>query len=236
MNARAAAAPRGHGVTKVPDRLWVAMLMRAVPAAVVALVVTFTQLHTASFGFLAFGSFALASGVLIGFEAIGIPHHPARGLTFARSIVSALAGGLALIFGAIPHLATPGWFIWHVAVWAIVTGLIELISAWVVRRMPLFSREVLISGALTLILGVLVAIVPPDLNQAYGGVENIEGALTASVQSIGLFGAYAAILAVVLIVEAVTLRSITRRSTGVDAVDAGDSAATGSARGNGVEA
>lgn len=204
-----------HGVTRVPERLWIAMLARALPAAVVALVITFTQVYSASFGFIVFGSFALVTGILIGFEAIGIRDHPVRGLTFARAIVSALAGGAALVFGVVPHLATIGWFIWHVAVWALVTGLIELASAWVARRRPLFARELLISGALTLIFCVLVALVPPELNASYGGTEHIEGALTAITQSSGLLGAYLAILAVVLIIEAITLRGITRRSAAI---------------------
>lgn len=209
--------PRGHGVTRVPERLWVAMLVRALPAAITALVITFTQNHNASFGYLAFGGFALATGVLIGFEAIGIPGHPTRGLTFARSIVSALAGGSALVFGAVPHLATPAGFIWHVAVWAGITGLIELTSGLVARRLPLFSREVLISGALTLLVGILIAVIPPELNEQYGGLENVEGSLTASVQSIGYFGAYAAVLAMLLIIEALTLRGITRRAAAAGA-------------------
>lgn len=187
------------------------MLVRAVPAAVVALVIIFTQQHTPSFGFIAFGAFALATGVLIGFEAVGIHGHPARGFTFARAIISALAGGAALVFGVVPHLATSSGFIWHVAIWAAATGLLELSSGLIVRRFPLFARELMISGALTLILAVLVAIVPPDLNASYGGTEGIEGALTAIVQSTGLLGAYLAVLAVVLTIEAITLRGITRR-------------------------
>lgn len=204
-----------HGVTQVPDRLWVAMLARALPALVIALVITFSQESSASFGFVVFGAFALVTGILIGFEAIGIRRHPVRGLTFARSIVSALAGGAALVFGVVPHLATTGWFIWHLATWAFVTGLIELASSWFARRHPLFSRELLISGALTLLLGLLVAIVPPELNADYGGTEHIEGALTAIMQTTGLLGAYLAILAVVLIIEGITLRGITRRSAAI---------------------
>ncbi|GGA69075.1 hypothetical protein GCM10011490_19530 [Pseudoclavibacter endophyticus] len=213
--------PRGHGVTNVPERLWVALLVRALPAAAAALVITFTQEYTPAYSFVVFGAFALATGVLIGFEAVGIPFHPARGLTFLRSIVSAIAGGAALVFGAVPHLATAGGFIWHVAIWAVVTGLLELIAAWRVRRLPLFAREVLISGALTLLFGIVIALVPPDLNASYGGTEHIEGALTATVQSTGLLGAFAAMLAVVLIIEGITLRGITRRSTAAPGGDAG---------------
>lgn len=205
--------PHGHGVTRVPERMWAAMLVRAVPAAITALVITFTQAHTASFGYLAFGAFALTTGVLIGFEAVGIPGHPTRGLTFARSVVSALAGGSALVFGVVPHLATPAGFIWHVAGWACLTGLIELLSGFAARRLPLFSREVFISGGLTLLLGILIVVIPPELNEEYGGLENVEGALTASVQAIGYLGAFTAVLAMLLVIEGLTLRGISRRTT-----------------------
>lgn len=218
----ASTRPAGHGVTRVPERLWVAMLVRAVPAVVTALVITFTQDHNAAFGYTVFGAFALATGVLIGFEAIGIPGHPTRALTFTRAIISALAGGSALVFGVVPHLATPAGFIWHVAGWAAVTGLIELTSGIVARRYPLFSREVLISGALTLLLAILVAIVPPELNESYGGLESIDGALTASMQSVGYVGAYAAILAMLLIIEALTLRGLSRRTAEAAETRAGE--------------
>ncbi|MGO2110401.1 MAG: HdeD family acid-resistance protein [Pseudoclavibacter sp.] len=227
--------PAGHGVTSVPDRLWVAMLVRALPAAVVALIVTFTQEYTPSFSFVALGAFALASGVLIGFEAIGIPFHPARALTFARSIVSAIAGGAALVFGVVPHLATVTGFIWHVSIWAIVTGLLELLAAWQVRRLPLFAREVLISGALTLLFGIVIALVPPDLDADYGGLEQIEGSLTATVQSTGFLGAYAAVLAVLLIIEGLTLRGIARRAAGGDPPDPDADASETTTRNNGSE-
>lgn len=204
-----------HGVTAIPDRLWVAMLARALPAVVIALIITFSQESSVEFGFVAFGVFALVSGMLIGFEAIGVRGHPVRGLTFARSIVSVLAGGAALVSGVVTHVATTSSFIWHLAAWAFVTGAIELVSAWLSRRFPLFSRELLISGALTVLLGALVAIVPPELNESYGGVEHVEGALTAIMQITGFFGAYLAILAVVLIIEGITLRGITRRSAAI---------------------
>ena len=218
-----------HGVTRVPRRLWISMIVRAVPAAIIALVITFTQDHSASFGYLAFGGFALVTGVLVAFEAVGIRTHPARALAFTRGIVSALAGGSALVVGAIPHLASSLGFIIHVAGWAIVTGLLELASAWKVRRKPLFAREVMISGALTLLLGILVAIVPPELRQEYGGVEQIDGVLTASVQSIGYVGAYAAMLAVLLVIEGFTLRAITRQSTAAPDVSVDSAAASGAA-------
>ncbi|WP_146077870.1 hypothetical protein [Pseudoclavibacter sp. AY1F1] len=197
------------GPTAVPERLWMSMIARAVPALIIAAVITFSQDHSASFGFVTFGAFALASGVLIGFEAVGFKDHPARALTFVRAIVSALAGGFALFMGtAETEHATAAAFIATVATWALVTGALELVSARVGRATKFFSREVLITGAITVLLGLLVAIIPPDLRVDYGGLEQVEGTLTASVQTVGYVGAYLAVLGVLLVIEGITLRGI----------------------------
>lgn len=198
------------------------MLMRAIPAVVVALVITFSQDHSALFGFYTFGPFALATGIIIGFEAVGLAGHPTRGVTFTRSIFSALVGGAALIFAtAFSEQVTPASFIYFVAGWAFITGLLELLSAWIARNLKYFAREASFTGALTLLLGLLLVLLPPDLLQPYGGLENIEGALTASVQAVGYVGAYLAILAVMLIIEGFTLRAALKRDS---EAEAGDSA------------
>lgn len=213
----------GRAVTarEVPARLWITMLVRAVPALAAALVITFTQERTPGFALTVFGAFALVTGVLIGFEAIGIPGHPTRGITFARAIVTTLAGGAALVLAAVPGGATPRSFLLLAMAWAAVTGALEMIAGLRARRSPAFSRDVMISGALTLLLALLLLWTPADLRQEYGGLEGVEGALTASVQAAGFFGAYATVLAVLLIIESLTLRGATGRDVSVVASDDG---------------
>lgn len=196
----------------LPDSLWKSMLFRALPALIGALVITFTQEHNARFGFIVFGAVALWSGVIVGFEAVGIKGHPLRGFVFSRSILGALAGGFSLFMGTGGHdWATVQSFIWTVAVWAIVTGGIELIAALIFRKQSMYRNEILLSGAITMLLGIIVAFVPPELDADYGGIENIEGSLTADVQAIGFVGAYFAVLGVLLVIEAISLRSALRR-------------------------
>ncbi|MDO5053156.1 MAG: hypothetical protein Q4E05_09745 [Pseudoclavibacter sp.] len=210
MTARSE-APMGASSPRVPERLWASMLVRAVPALVAALVITFAQDRQAAFVLVVFGGFALATGVLIGFEAIGIPGHPTRGITFARAVVTTLAGGTGLVLGTVPGAATPFALLVLIAAWAAVTGVLELLAGLIARRYPAFSRDVVISGALTLLLAVLVFLTPAELRQEYGGLEQIPGALTSPVQAAGFFGAYATVLCVLLVVEGLTLRAATRR-------------------------
>lgn len=196
----------------LPESLWKSMLFRALPALIGALVITFTQEHNARFGFIVFGTVALWSGIIVGFEAIGIKGHPLRGFVFARSILGAIAGGFALFMGTGGHdWATVQNFIWTVSVWALITGAIELLAALVFRQESIYRSEILLSGAVTMLLGIIVAFVPPELDAEYGGLENIEGSLTAEVQAIGFVGAYFAVLGVLLVIEAITLRSALRR-------------------------
>lgn len=196
----------------LPESLWKSMLFRALPALIGAIVITFTQEHTARFGFIVFGAVALWSGIIVGFEAVGIKGHPLRAFVFTRSILGAVVGGYSLFMGTGGHdWATVRNFIWTVAAWAIVTGAIELIAALVFRRQTMYRSEILLSGAITLLLGIIVAFVPPELDADYGGIENIQGSLTAEVQAIGFVGAYFAVLGVLLVIEAITLRSAFRR-------------------------
>lgn len=196
----------------LPESLWKSMLFRALPALIGAIVITFTQEHTARFGFIVFGAVALWSGVIVGFEAIGIKGHPLRGFVFTRSILGALVGGYSLFMGTGGHdWATVRNFIWTVAIWAIVTGAIELVAGLIFRKRSMYRNEIVLSGAITMLLGVIVAFVPPELDADYGGIENIQGSLTAEVQAIGFVGAYFAVLGVLLVIEAFTLRSALRR-------------------------
>ncbi|MFD2757574.1 hypothetical protein [Gulosibacter faecalis] len=212
MSSTAAAAKGDDTLRNLPESLWISILLRALPAIIGALVITFTQDHNARFGFAVFGAVVLWSAIIIGFEVVGIKGHPTRVFVAVRSLLGALAGGFSLFMATGGHdWATAGSFILTVAIWGIVTGLIELVAAYVSRKHALYASEILIAGALTMLLGIAVALVPPELNDAYGGHENVEGSLTADVQSIGFVGAYFALLGVLLVVEAISLRAALRR-------------------------
>lgn len=197
----------GSSTRSLPNSMWLSMLLRALPALVGALVIVFTQDHNARFGLAVFGAVTLWTGIIIGFEGMGLRGHPARVLVLVRALITVLAGGFAVTLAASGAADVRG-FILLVAIWALVTGLIELAGGLVARTSRLYAREILFTGALTLLLGVAVAFVPPNLNVQYGGRENVSGALTADVQAIGFVGAYFAVLGVMLVIEALSLRRL----------------------------
>lgn len=208
MTHRNASMANGTNNPHVSDALWKSMLFRALPAIVGALVITFTQDHNARFGFAVFGAVALWSGIIVGFEAVGIRGHALRAFVFTRSILGAVAGGYSLFMATGGHdWANVRNFILTVSIWALVTGAIEVVAAIVGRRKRFYSNEILLSGALTFLLGIIVAFVPPELDEEYGGLERVQGSLTAEVQAIGFVGAYFAVLGVLLVIEAFTLRA-----------------------------
>lgn len=196
-----------------PSALWGTMFARAVVAAVVAVIVAFTPGHTLTFDLVAFGALAFGTGVFVLLGAIRAHVEPGRRLVLARGVVSVLAGALAITLAALPDTRSTTTLIWIVAAWAFTAGALWVLVAWRTRPRRLVARESAIAGPITLVLGVLVAIVPPDLHQEYGGLEQVEGAMTATIQVGGLVGGYAAILAVLLAVEAFTLRGVSRRAS-----------------------
>lgn len=218
MSNAAATSSSAQTLRFLPESIWVALLFRALPALVGALVITFTQDHNARFGFAVFGAVVLWSGVIVGFEGVGIKGHPSRVFVLIRSLLNVLAGGFSLFMATGGHdWATAGSFILTVAIWGIATGVVELLAAFMSRRHAMYSSEILIAGALTTLLGIIVAFVPPELNDEYGGLEQVEGSLTADVQAIGFVGAYFAILGVLLVIEAISLRAALRRRAASEA-------------------
>ncbi len=212
MSNTAATSTGADALRHLPESIWISLLFRAIPAIAGALVITFTQDHNARFGFAVFGAVVLWSGIIVGFEGIGVKGHPSRVLVMIRSLLDVLAGGFSLFMATGGHdWATTRSFIVTVAIWGILTGIVELIAAFVCRRHAMYSSEILIAGALTTLLGVIVAFVPPELNDQYGGIEQVEGSLTADVQAVGFVGAYFAILGVLLVIEAISLRAALRR-------------------------
>lgn len=151
------------------------LLARAVPALVAAAVITFSANHAVIVGqivFIAYGfvlaplfvwaafSNSFTTAVRRSFLAIGLT-------SLAAAAVTAVTIGQGLIA-----------FTLTIGIWAAISGLLELFAGWSSTNKDQ-TREMLLLGALTAVLGLVEAVVP--LNDVY---------------AVGLFGAYAAIVAV----------------------------------------
>ena len=183
---------------------WVVPASRAAVALIIGFAITFTSGHSATFGLVAFGLFAVVEGAIVAAGALGdSTERRSRGLFIVQGILTVIAGVAALVLpeGGVHYL------VWVVSAWAVVTGALELVSGIRARGRIPAARDWMILGALTLILAIAVLVVPPDYNQTLGGIEQIKGQLTASVELVGIFGAWAIVAGVLLGIAAVSARS-----------------------------
>jgi len=173
-------------VSTLPSRLGTAFLLRAVPAAVAALVITFSRNHSAVVGISVFGGFALVSSVVIIVMIARVPlADPERIFFGIHAVVTAVSGIIALLTlgGGLAALVL------LLSIWASLTAALELYAGYRQNNRTL-AREWLTLGAFTAILAISVSLFP--VNDVYAD---------------GLFGAYGAILAVYLVIAGLSLRS-----------------------------
>jgi uncharacterized membrane protein HdeD (DUF308 family) len=182
-------------------------VLRAIPAALAAVLITFNPNHSAPLGLTVFGIFALVTGCL---TVVLVPRalvadRVSRLNFLVGGVVSVLAGIAALIFAGAGSAAVPGLFL-TVIIWALLTGVLELYSGFRVRRRSPFARDWMTIGGVTVLLAVAYLLVPPGLDQQFEGPDGVVRSLTASIVTVGIFGAYAAILAVLLLIGGFSLK------------------------------
>jgi uncharacterized membrane protein HdeD (DUF308 family) len=137
-----------------------------------------------------FGIFAVISGITVVAAALRNREMPGWGVLLFEGILGILAGVVALIWPGITALA----FLFLLAAWAIITGILELIAP---LAFPMsFGRTVLtmLSGVLSVVFGVLIAARPAS------------GLLAVA----WLIGAYAIIVGIMHVVVYFESRSIVR--------------------------
>ena len=188
---------------------WPLPVALAIPALAAALVIAFTPGHSAGFGLIVFGGFALltAVGSLLG--AALLPVGVARRLSLAKG-VAALAGGIAAIVIAATGLAgvtvegaavalelVIGATLLLIAVADLATGIRE-------RHRDRYARDWIATGVVEALGAVAVVAVPPGFSNV-ATVRDAVSELTASVMMVGIFGAVAAVLGVLLVIAGITL-------------------------------
>ena len=184
-------------------RYWPWVLLRALPAIVVAVVITFSQDHSARLGFAMFGVLALVGGAAVLLGALrALEPGVARWCFVVQGLLGIVLGAIALFSGS----AGLPFLVFLVSAFAVLTGFLELYSGLRARGRNDSARDWLFAGALTVILGVVALAVPPDYNQPFTGPDGVERALTASIILVGILGAYAAILGVFLVIAGLSLK------------------------------
>jgi hypothetical protein len=174
-------------------RYWPVPILRAVPAAIVAMIVTFSSNHAAGLGLVLFGAFAVVEGLVLGLGSLRrLPDASARRLAVVQAAVTVLVGLAAF---ALVGTGVSG-FIGIVITFAVVTGALELVQGIRARRTSPFSRDWTTIGGLTILLAIAFAVTPPNYSKELGGIEHVSGTLDSSIILVGLCGAYLALTAV----------------------------------------
>jgi len=182
---------------------WTVFVARALVALAIAVAITFSADHSAQFGLLTFGLFALLSGaVTVAGALLALPKGIERTLFVAQGIFSVLVGALALA----TQSAGLAFFLFLVSAWGALTGFLEIYLGLRKRSHNSHGKDWVFAGAITAILAIVALLVPGDFSQAYSGPDNVERFLTASVIVVGSLGAYCAILGVYLVIAGLSLK------------------------------
>jgi len=183
---------------------WIAQLARGVLALALGITITLTLEHSPVFGLLTFGAFAVLTGTVLVAASLRTAYAGRMRTTFLVQGVATLAAGIvafAVPTGGVAFLAI------LVGVWAVVSGLLEGASGILTRSDLPIARDWIITGVLTVVLGVVAFALPPDFVQAFAGEKGNSGTLTSSVILIGVIGAWAILVGVLQVISAITVRS-----------------------------
>ncbi len=184
---------------------WIAQLARGVLALALGVTIALTLAHTPLFGLVTFGVFAvLSSIVLLGATLRGDYAGPRRFTFLVQAIATLVAGILALAVpnGGVAYLGI------LVGAWALLTGLLEGASGILARGRAPLTRDWLLTGVVTALLGVVALVLPPDFVQAFAGERGQAGTLTSSVILVGVIGGWAIIVGVLQTISAVSVRAM----------------------------
>jgi uncharacterized membrane protein HdeD (DUF308 family) len=187
-----------------PERAgsWLVPVVRGSLALAPAAVITFSQDHSPALGLTVFGVWAIVSGVLVGALSARLEtDRTARGAAVANGIVTAAAGLVAV---GLRDTASNGVgaFAFTVAVWAAVTGILELLAGLRLRGRTPAARDWIAAGALTALLALVFVLLPLD-----------------PVTAVGLLGAYLVVLGVLLLIG-----GFSQKWAAAEPVDAGGAA------------
>ena len=174
-----------------PERVaaWLVPVVRGALALVPAAVITFSQDHSPGLGLTVFGVWAVAAGVIVGALAARlVADRTARWIFVANGVLTAAAGLTAL---GLRDTASGGVgiFAFTVAVWAAITGILELVAGLRARGRVGAARDWVAAGAITCVLALVYVLIPLD-----------------PVTAVGLLGAYFVVLGVLLLIGGFSLK------------------------------
>jgi uncharacterized membrane protein HdeD (DUF308 family) len=136
---------------------WVALALRAAASILLGIIAISLPGPTLAALVILFGVYAFVDGVFAIIAAIrGVRRGERWGALLAEGIVGIIAGLIALFMPLVGALA----LVYLVAGWAFVTGALEIAAAIRLRKIMKGEWLMIIGGALSILLALLVAIFP----------------------------------------------------------------------------
>jgi uncharacterized membrane protein HdeD (DUF308 family) len=181
----------GQPILPVLSRNWWALALRGLAAIVFGVLAFVWPGITLWALVLLFGAYMLVDGIFAIVAAVRAAGREARWwLLLVEGVLGVLAGLVAFLLPGITALA----LLYLVAAWAIFTGILQIVGAVRLRREIEGEWALILGGVLSVIFGVLLAVLPGP------------GILAL----VWLIGAYAVVSGVLLIVLAFRVRNRVR--------------------------
>ena len=175
-------------------------------ALVIGLVITFSADHSATFGLVVLGVFAVTTGIVVGWGALRLEN---RVVSFAHAAIAVLLGVSAL---ALMTTGAGTLFIIVIS-FAAITGFLELYQGLRARGHDPMARDWVTVGVLTALLAIAALLVPANYAAPWNVVSKgvtATGVLTSNIIVVGLIGAYAILVGVYLLIGGLSARWATR--------------------------
>ncbi|MDF2559288.1 MAG: acyl-CoA synthetase [Microbacterium sp.] len=191
-------------------------LLRAVFAAVAALMITFSSDHSAPVGLSVFSGFVFTTALVQLLAAWLVLPAGSRWSYILLAALGVVAGGVS----GIPAWRSDDLFFIVVSSWAILSGGIEILAGIRSRRTadPL-SRDAITVGALGVLLGVVLLLIPAGFLQEYTIEKAGTFVLSGIILGVGMFGGYAAIVAVFLGIAGLTPKRVDAAAAATESND-----------------
>ncbi|QOD93660.1 hypothetical protein [Chryseoglobus sp. 28M-23] len=176
-------------VSAAPRSPWLAPVLRAVPALIVGLSITFIADHSALVGLIMLGAFGLATAAVLALTDVRMRRgEPLKLLHRGLAVITGVAGLLALVVVSTTTTAGLGMLVLLIGGFAVLAGGLELVWGIRHRDRSALARDAVLIGGGTLALAVVLAFVGDP------------------VSAVGFFGAYAVVLGVFLVISGLSAR------------------------------
>ncbi len=180
-------------------------LLRALFAAIAALMITFSSDHSAAVGLSVFSGFVFVSALAHVLAAWLVLPAGSRWYSILLAAVGVVAG----MASGIPAWRSDDLFFIVVSGWALISGGIELLAGIRARRTgDLLARDAITVGALGILLAVVLLLIPAGFLQEYTIEKAGTFLLSGIILGVGMFGGYAAIVAVFLGIAGLTPKRV----------------------------